>query len=50
MNNLELFYYEWGTEKKGFVSIAFYLDNKLVNCGYALKTDVKHLKYHCPYN
>lgn len=51
MNRYQIFYYEWGNEPSGYVSLAYYDSNdNIKNCGYAIKKSVINLVYHCPYN
>lgn len=45
------FYYRWGNEEKGFVSIATYdKDEVLKYCGEVPEDFANHLPFHNPYN
>lgn len=46
------YYYEWGSEPQGYVSIGLYLDDEWYGCGCIKKSEAidNGLKYHCPYN
>lgn len=46
------FYYEWGNEPTGYVSVGLYIDDEFYSCGQVLKTEVIEagLPYHSPHN
>jgi hypothetical protein len=48
----EKFWYEWGDEAPGYVSVAHYsADGSLVSDGQFLKASVVFIyKFHCPYS
>lgn len=43
------FWYEWGTEKAGYVSTGCYIDGVYVSTGQRKREDVKYLPFNNPH-
>ena len=51
MEKFVVFWYQWGDEPRGYVSVGFYDDsNKFVSMGRLPKVKSVGMQFHCPFS